>query len=201
MLKELDIESIVSRSPQARGRIERLWGTFQGRLVAELRLAAASTLEDANRVLSGFIVDHDRHFAVPAADPEPAWRRPERGFRYQDYFCFKHRRVVGTDNVVRHENRRLQVLPCHGRTSYARQEVEVREQLDRRLSVHYQGRELEIEPAPLEATLLRRSTMATNPNLLGRPLRAPESDHPWRRWVYRAGREGNDGRLTEPLDR
>lgn len=200
-LKELAIESIVSRSPQARGRIERLWRTFQDRLVSELRLVKAATIEDANRVLEAHIQDHNRRFAVPAADPEPAWRHLQPDFRYQDYFCFRHRRVVGSDNVVSYEGRRLQVLPCHGRASYARLEVEVREQLDGRMSIHYQGRELTVKPAPLEATQLRRSPSTANPNLLGRPMRAPESDHPWRRWVHHPNREDNRKRLTKSLDR
>ena len=192
LLKELGIESIISRSPQARGRIERLWGTFQDRLVSELRLAGADTIEEANRVLTDHMADHNRRFAVPPTDPEPAWRRPRPDFKYQDHFCFKYRRVVGTDNVVRHDNRRFQVLPCHGRASYARLEVEVREQLDGHMSIHWQGRELEIRPAPLEATQLRRGAMATNPNLFGRPLRAPESDHPWRRYANSGQRQESD---------
>jgi len=186
VLKELAIESIISLSPQARGRIERLWGTLQDRLVSELRLAGAATMAEANRVLAGFVADHNRRFAVAAADPEPAWRRPESAFRYRDYFCFKHRRIVGTDNVVRHENRRFQVMPCHGQASYARLEVEVREQMDGRISLHYQGRELAMKPAPLEAPAQRAALKVLN--LAGRPLRAPESDHPWRRWAYRPGR-------------
>lgn len=197
VLKELDIESVISRSPQARGRIERLWGTFQGRLVAELRLAGACRLGEANQVLAGFVAGYNRRFAVPAACSEVAWRRPAPDFRYQDYFCFKHRRVVGTDNVVRHENQRFQVLPCHGRSSYARLEVEVREHLDGQVSIYYHGQRLETTPAPLEATAVRRSVAIKAPHLLGRPLRAPEIDHPWRRWVHRPTR--NNTEVTQSL--
>ena len=72
-LAELGIGSIAARSPQAKGRIERLWGTFQDRLVVELRLAGAADRETANRVLARFVGRFNRRFAVPAANADAAW--------------------------------------------------------------------------------------------------------------------------------
>ena len=127
MLQELGIASIRSRSPQARGRIERLWGTFQDRLVSELRLSGASTIEEANRVLQDYLPRHNQKFAIAAAEPGSAFRTPERDLA--DVFCFKYQRTAGLDNVVRFSPCRLQVLPSHGRYSYARTRVEVRQSL------------------------------------------------------------------------
>ena len=61
-----EVELILARSPQAKGRIERLWGPFQDRLTSELRLQGVSTLEEANRVLAQHLVRHNRRFAVVA---------------------------------------------------------------------------------------------------------------------------------------
>ena len=68
-MTELNITSIRSHSPQARGRIERLWGTFQDRLVSELRLVKTHTIEEANQTLWDYLPRHNQKFAVAAADP------------------------------------------------------------------------------------------------------------------------------------
>ncbi len=73
-LDEAAIGWIGARSAEAKGRVERLWGTLQDRLVAELRLAGITTIEAANAFLPDFLERHNARFVVPAADPEPAWR-------------------------------------------------------------------------------------------------------------------------------
>lgn len=78
-LQQLEIEVIYALSPQAKGRVERLWGTLQDRLVSELRLAGASTAAHANAVLTAHRPDHHRHFALSPTDATPAWRPLGRG--------------------------------------------------------------------------------------------------------------------------
>src|SRR5438132_1091141 len=73
LLEELGIQLILAGSPQAKGRVERLWGTFQDRLASELRLAGASCLDEAQRVLEGFLPRHNRRFRIAPNDPTPAW--------------------------------------------------------------------------------------------------------------------------------
>jgi hypothetical protein len=73
VMAELGIESIAALSPQAKGRIERLWGTLQDRLTKELRLADASTLEQANAFLSRFIERYNARFGQAPQDPQSAW--------------------------------------------------------------------------------------------------------------------------------
>jgi len=87
LLEELGITSIPSYSPEARGRIERLWKSFQDRLVSELRLAGAGTLEEANQILRDFLPRYNHRFAVPAAQPGSAYRQPEKGFIPDEVFC------------------------------------------------------------------------------------------------------------------
>lgn len=170
LLDELGMESRISYSPQSRGRIERFWSTCQDRLVSELRLARASTVEEANGVLASFLERFNRQFVVAAIEAGSAYRNTE-GMDLSDCFCFKHRRTVAADNVVRYGRHRLQVLP-HERRSYAGAKVEVREDLDGVVSVYYQAQRLPTKSAPPEAAALRGG----QPNI-------PAPNHPWRRWV------------------
>ncbi len=111
IFEELGITSIPASSPQAKGRIERLWGTFQDRLVSELRLAGAKTVEEANQVLAGFLPEYNRKFGIAARETGAAYRKPTEGFKPDEIFCFKYQRTVGADNVVRFNEHRLQILP------------------------------------------------------------------------------------------
>jgi hypothetical protein len=168
LLEELGIASISARSPQAKGRIERLWGTFQDRLVSEMRLRGISSLEEANRFLKSFLPDYNRRFAVPAAEEGSAYRALPEGFDPELFFCFKHQRHVAADHVVSFEHRRLQILADPERDSYARLEVELHQGLDGKLAVFYQGRRLRVKDAPLEAAELRavggRAALSVRPS-------------------------------------
>ncbi len=187
LLDELGIESIAAHSPQAKGRIERLWGTFQDRLTSELRLAGAVTMDEANLVLAQFLPDYNRKFAVTAKNPEIAYRKIEQEFKADEFFCFKYGRIVGRDNVVRFNRQRFQVLPSLGRLSYALCKVEVQVRLDGSPAIYYQDKPLDIETAPLEATLMRKSVLIQA--AVGMPVKKkadttlshkPALDHPWR---------------------
>jgi hypothetical protein len=185
LLKELGIESISAHSPQAKGRVERLWETFQDRLCSELRLAGARTMKEANLVLARFLPDYNRRFAVTAQEPGIAYRKVPAEFKPEEYFCFKYERVIGNDNVVRYEGHRLQVLPSRCRLSYARCKVIVCLGLDYSLAVYYQGQRLETRSAPVEATALRRLDQhpviidVTKAPVTRSPVK-PSPDHPWR---------------------
>ena len=78
MLADLGVGYIPAQSPQAKGRVERLWQTLQDRLASELRLHRITTREAANAFLPAFLADYNRRFAHPPADPRPLWRRPPR---------------------------------------------------------------------------------------------------------------------------
>ncbi len=155
VLEELAIASIPARSPQAKGRIERLWETFQDRLVSEMRLEGVSDIDAANRFLPGFLDRYNRRFAVPAAEEGSAYRPMPEGLDPRTVFCFKGSRVVDADNTIRFGPKRLQLLPSPERASYAKATVEVHEHLDGSLAVYLDGREIKTRPAPPEAALLR----------------------------------------------
>src|SRR6266704_2540020 len=145
MLHALASGFIPAGSPQAKGRIERLWQTLQDRLVSELRLRRIATLEDAQAFLPAFLADHNRRFARPPARPQPAWRRPPRDLALQ-LACRYHRRVAH-DNTVRLALRCVQLPPGPGRRSWTGLQVELRELLDGRLVVLHDGRVLRSEPS------------------------------------------------------
>jgi hypothetical protein len=185
VLDVLGIQPIYARSPQAKGRVERLWGTFQDRLVSELRLAGATTLAEADRVLQAWLPSFNARFRVPAAEPGSAYRPLPADFVPERVFCFQYTRVVSADNTVRFGEQRLQLLPDPQRASYARTEVVVHERLDGSLTIYWQDRCLATRPAPAEAPSLRARKLPRPPTLAQLPqtdrARRPTAEHPWRR--------------------
>ena len=154
-LAELGITQILAHSPQAKGRVERANGTFQDRLVAELRLAGASTVEEANQVLAYFLPQFNQRFGVPAAQSEPAYRPIDPELDLGGVLCIKELRRVAKDNTVQYHGRTLQLFPDQERASYAGARVEVQERLDGSLLVRHQDKFLSPVDAPPLATQLR----------------------------------------------
>jgi len=136
-LHELGIQMIPAYSPQARGRSERNFSTWQGRLPQELRLAAITTVEQANRFLrEQYVGEFNRRFAVRAAEPGNAFLRcPRRDL--ERVFAIQHQRVVNRDNTVAVENRCLQIDKTPWRATLAGCRVTVYEHLDGTLSIGY----------------------------------------------------------------
>lgn len=139
LLEELGVQLIYARSPQAKGRIERLWGTFQDRLASELRLAQVGDIESANQLLARYLHRHNRRFTVAPQDPEPAWQPWPKQQRLDELFCFKYRRVVQNDNTVRFGRHVVDIPPNRQRVSYARARVELHERFDGTLRVYRDG--------------------------------------------------------------
>jgi transposase len=200
LLKELEIESIAARSPQAKGRVERLFGTLQDRLVSKLRLAGAQTLKEANQVLQTFLPQFNRKFAVPPAQVGSAYRPVPADLVLDEVFCFKYYRTVGADNVVTFGAHRIQIFPCNGRQNYHRARVEIQERMDGGLAVYYQRKCLAVKPAPAEAPVLRvqrrgrpapQESFSPSASPLPQekkqipkkklPPPKPAPDHPWRK--------------------
>jgi hypothetical protein len=136
-MRDLGIEMIPAYSPQARGRSERNFGTWQGRLPQELRLRGITTVEEANRFLrEQYIAELNRKFSVPAAQPASAFV-PASGMYLERIFSVQQERVVNQDNTVRIANRTLQIEKTQWRNTLARCRVLVCEHLDGTWSVFY----------------------------------------------------------------
>ena len=183
---ELGIGSITARSPQAKGRVERLWGTLQDRLVAELRLAGIEDRDGANAFL--------RPLPRPAQPPlHGPGRRSRAGLAavrrgapgIERVCCFKYRRTVARDGTVRAGATTLQLPAKANGRSRAGQPVELHVRLDGRLVVRDGQRELVTTPAPLDAVQLR-ALAGARVEVGEMPRSAANAttyrpDHPWRR--------------------
>ena len=119
-MDELGIQMVFALSPQAKGRVERTAGTLQDRLVTELRLAGATTIEEANVVLKDFLVRFNTRFGVVAQHPEVAYRPLEPDACLDSVLCFRHSRKVARDNTVKYRWRTFQLLPGDGTTQLRR---------------------------------------------------------------------------------
>ncbi len=189
MLQDLGIGYIAAHSPQAKGRIERLWATLQDRLVSELRLRRIATVAAAEAYVPAFIADFNRRFGKPPAAPTAVWRRPPRTLPL--LLSCRYWRVVARDNTVRLGPRWLQLPP---RRALAGRAVEVRELLDGTLVVLHDGAVLATQPAPGPAFILKprqgpgvapraavpRHAPRPRPASPPRPGSRPRASHPWR---------------------
>lgn len=201
-LDEARVAWIGARSAPAKGRIERLWGTLQDRLVVELRLEGITTIEDANAFLPAFLERHNERFAVPAADPAPAWRGWPEGLSAAAVLCFHYPRRVGRDNTISWPGGNL-ALPRRGDgRSWAGRTVTLQERLDGSLWVDHDGLCVPVRAAPAGAGELRarRFTPPSDrdypaelanlieadawpaPEPLGDVAHRTRPDHPWRRY-------------------
>lgn len=183
-LEELDIELIRAHSPQAKGRVERSFGTAQDRWVKELRLAKAKTLDQANAVLAKVVPEHNRKFAKPAAKPTDAHRRLGPGHRLESILSIQHERVVSNDYVVRWSNRFYQLLPpVHPGERGGR--VVMEERLDGSLAIRFGTKELAYRK--IEARENRHEVKGTGKVPVMKPTpassgpRKPAANHPWRK--------------------
>ena len=134
-LSQLGITHIPSYSPEARGRMERAFGTIQSRLPPELRLNEIATAEAANRYLRDvFVPDYNARFAVPAAEEGSAFI-PYAGRPLEDILCVQESRQVGRDNCVNWQGISLQIPPQRHRHHYVKASVRVHQYPDGRLAI------------------------------------------------------------------
>ena len=178
-MDELGVQLIFAQSPQAKGRVERMAGTFQDRLVTELRLAGAITIDDTNRVLADFLPRFNQRFRVPPQHTETAYRVLDPKMCLDTTLCLKYRRRVGRDNTVKYRWRTLQLLPGTDRPSYAGAVVDVLEGLDGQLAVQHEGQIIPTQEAPQRPNILRDFTERTTHT----PSHHLDSNGPGRRWA------------------
>jgi len=171
-LGELGVELIAAHSPQAKGRVERLFKTFQDRLIKELRLAGGSTLDEANRFLEDYLPIYNQRFSVQPVQPADL-HRPRPASRELDRsLCIKTTRCLRRDWTVAHHGHRYQV-----QTNVRATHVQVEERVNGTMRITHHGRTLgfhAITSRPVKAATI---TPVHPPR---RPV-TPSPDHPWRR--------------------
>ena len=179
--KELGIKVIHAHSPQAKGRIERQFRTFQHRLILEMRLGGAKTLEEANKVLENYLPKYNRRFEVPAANAADLHRKAVKGLNLKSIFSIKEKRVVRNDWTIPYLGRFYQVLdPVQTKW------VTVEERIDGSLGISHDGQSLRFKeiPAPI-----KKARKALRPKLLpwNCMRRNPTARHPWRKAALTPG--------------
>src|SRR6516225_3897824 len=192
MCGKLGIELIAAGSPQAKGRVERVHGTHQDRLVKKLRLRRIASHAEAYAYLeTEYLPEHNQRFARPAARPEDYHRRAPGAAKLDRIFRLESERVISDDWVVRYDGRFFQLEPQSQNYAPARGKVVVCERPEGRVEIEYRGRAVpwrEI-PAPVRASVPEAKpaiepTKAPMPALAKRKW-VPPPDHPWRqaaRW-------------------
>ncbi len=155
-LEELGIGLIRANSPQAKGRVERSFGTAQDRWVKEMRLAEVATIEQANALLETLVPDHNRRFGVAAAEPADAHRRLGKSYHLASILSVQRPRVVANDYTIRLENRLYQLdKPIHPGERGGTVIVELR--LDGTMAIRFGNRYLNYHEIPASAKKRRRN--------------------------------------------
>lgn len=195
-MKTLDVRLIHANSPQAKGRIENLFGTLQDRLVKELRLADISTIAAANEFLrTTFLPDYNQRFCVVPTS-EANLHRPLRADEHSAtgqglaaVLSIQSERLVNQDFTIRFKNRWLQLAKVQPTLVLPRKRVVIEERLDGSTHVALDGHYLNFQqlnqkpvaPAKLPVAL------TSNPKPYGRQL--PKANHPWRKFVINQKRK------------
>jgi transposase len=193
MCGKLGIELIAASSPQAKGRVERVHGTHQDRLVKKLRRKGIVSHEAANVYLrSEYLAEHNRRFARAAARKEDYHRRAPRAAELDRIFRLETERTVSEDWVVRYGNRFFQLGPQRGKAP-ARSKVLVCEGRHGSLAIEYRGRPLSWReiPAPAKPVLdpAAHNARPRVPISVKRRKWVPPANHPWREAARRAEQE------------
>jgi homeodomain-containing protein len=182
-MDQLDVKLILAKSPQAKGRVERMNGVLQDRLVKELRLAGISDLESANRFLRPWLDRFNRQFARQAASALEAHRAAPRNL--DDVLSWEQARVVQADWTVVCGGKWYQLDRQHEALSLVRRKVTVRRLRDGREQIAYRGTKLK-----WRALLGRPERVQAKPLVPQvRVVKPPRADHPWRRFGIGVGRE------------
>lgn len=190
VLRELNIDFIPARSPQAKGRVERLFGTLQDRLVKELRLEGIDNIDDANRYLADvYLPRHNERFGVEPKRKANAHRKLGPGFDLEIILSHREERVVQNDYTVRWRNRFFQIeKPVYPGLRGGRAEVAIK--LDGSVEILFKGKKLNWRELNSEIYIsLKRHTTPRGGMKEKDPLPPskwiPPKDHPWRQYRNR----------------
>ena len=178
MCERLGIRIIAANSPQAKGRVERNHGTHQDRLVKKLRRKKIQSYAAANEYLeSEYLAEHNRRFAVPAAQPEDYHGRKPSARELREVFRLETERGISNDWVIRHEGDNLQMKPGSRHYGPTRSKALVCEWEDGTMEVYYRGEAIaftELKKQP------QKASVPLPPRARPVVVRKAKPDHPWR---------------------
>lgn len=177
-LKELGVELIHANSPQAKGRVERLFNTLQDRLVKEMRLRGISSIAEANEFLKEYLPIYNRRFAKKAAHTENLHRPIPKGLNLHRILCIKTKRTVRNDFTIAHDRKLYQI-----EEAVQTKKLMVEEYTDGSMAIWCRAqkvkfRQIAIRPEKHQKPQKQSAIPAR------RKVITPPKDHPWRRFRY-----------------
>jgi len=183
-MNELDVRVICANSPEAKGRVERLFGTLQDRMVKEMRLANIKMCDAGNRFIGEkYIPDHNKRFSVPAKSAVDVHRplSDDLRDRLPSIFSIQSKRKVNNDYTIQFKTRWFQLEATQDTTIYKRDEVIVEERLDDTLHIRFKNTYLKYHELPARPKPTNVPVVAlTNKN----PDWKPPLNHPWRKNIF-----------------
>jgi transposase len=189
-LKELGVEVSHAHSPQAKGRIERLFRTFQDRVIKEMRLRGVRTIEEGNRFLAEYLPVYNKRFSVRPREKDDLHRALPKGMDLDAILCMKTERTLRNDFTVAHNHKLYQIEEATRASK-----VIVQDRMDGSMRITYQGQALrfrEIAERPIRENkqlVLRRR----------RRTYIPPADHPWRRFKIKNHHDDREGFLEPQI--
>jgi transposase len=186
-LKELGVEVSHAHSPQAKGRIERLFRTFQDRVIKEMRLAGIKTIEEGNQFLGKYLPLYNKRFSVSPREKEDLHRPLPGGIDLNAILCIKTERTLRNDFTVAHNHKLYQIEEATKASK-----VIVQDRMDGSMRVTYQGRALRFREITERPIRENKQLMVTR----RRKTYIPPADHPWRRFKIK-NRHSNRERFLE----
>lgn len=183
-MRELGIGLITAHTPQAKGRVERLFGTLQDRLVKEMRLANICTVEAANVfVRDVFLPKFNARFSVVPRETSNMHRIVSKKERATFDAVFSHQeiRTIRNDSTISYANIWYQIRPTHGLAPRPKESVIVEARLDGTCAFRLRGKYLQTDVLPARPQRAMPPARSTSTPILSRSPRKPAADHPWRR--------------------
>jgi len=170
-LKELGVQLIHANSPQAKGRIERLFNTLQDRLVKEMRLRGISNIAEANEFLKEYLPIYNKRFAKKAAQPENLHRPIPKGLNLDSILCIKTERTLRNDFTVAHDRKLYQI-----EEAITTRKLIVEDYTNGSMAILCRGKKVKFRPIAVRPEKsLKQSPM---PHIQKTSI--PAKDHPWR---------------------
>lgn len=174
-LKELGVERIHANSPQAKGRIERLFNTFQDRVVKEMRLQGIKNPEGGNKFLEKYLPVYNKRFVVSPVKEDNFHREVPEGLDLDSIFCIKTERVLRNDFTVSYNNKVYQV-----KENVSGKKVIVEEKTDGKIVISYKGKALKFKELPARPERQPKPLYRFSP----KKRYIPPADHPWRAFKF-----------------
>ena len=176
-LTELEVKLIHAHSPQAKGRIERLFVTLQDRLVKEMRLKGINSIEEANKFLEIYLREYNKKFAIKPRKKGDMHRPIPKGLDIDKILCIRTKRSLRNDFTVAH-NKRLYQVEDNIRAKY----VIVEERIDGSMYITYKDRNLKFKEIAVRPEKKQREKIY---KFTSRKIYTPPADHPWRKFYIK----------------